>query len=107
MSSSTTNSTALSCAYSAVRGAWRRWSAPSRSPACGGVEDRVELDLGPVRDATITQLLDTLRALDGMRLVNYTFGAARLARVAEAVSAPSAVEEDDIDDDAEEDDALR
>ena len=68
-------------------------------PARGGVEDRVELDLGPVRDATIIQLLDTLRALDGVLLVNYTLGAARLARVAEAVSAPSAVEEDDIDDD--------
>lgn len=74
-------------------------------PARGGTEDRVELDLGPVRDVTVTRLLETLRALDGVRLVNYTLGAARLARVAEAASAPPPAEDDDLDDDAEEDDA--
>ena len=70
-------------------------------PARGGAEDRVELDLGPVRDATVTRLLDTLRALDGVRLVTYTLGAARLARSAEAAGAPPAVEDDDLDDDGE------
>lgn len=73
-------------------------------PVRGGAEDRVELDLGPIRDVTATTLLDTLRGLDGVRLVTYTLGATRRARTAEVAGGPPAVEDDDLDDDGEEGD---
>ncbi|HEU5326957.1 MAG: MgtC/SapB family protein [Thermomicrobiales bacterium] len=47
-------------------------------PVRGGAEDRVELDLGTVRRVAMTTLLDALRTTDGVRLVNYSRGAARL-----------------------------
>ena len=70
-------------------------------PARDGAEDRVDLDLGPVRDATVTTLLDTLRGLEGVRLVTYTLGTARPARVAAVatVEGLTVEDDDDIDDD--------
>ncbi len=69
-------------------------------PARGGREDRVEIDLGPVRDATATALLDTLRNLTGVRLVTYTLGAARPVRVVVGTTdkAVSVEDDDDLDD---------
>jgi putative Mg2+ transporter-C (MgtC) family protein len=46
-------------------------------PAHGGSEDRVELDLGAIPDATATKLLETLRGLEGTRLMSYTMGVRR------------------------------
>ncbi len=73
-------------------------------PVRGGREDRVEIELGPVRDATATALLDTLRKLTGVRLVTYTLGAARPVRtVTVATNDTVSVEDDDeLDDDGEE-----
>jgi putative Mg2+ transporter-C (MgtC) family protein len=43
-------------------------------PAHGGSEDRVELDFDAVPDATAMALLETLRGLQGTRLVSYSMG---------------------------------
>src|SRR6185312_8069352 len=47
-------------------------------PARGGTEDRVELDLGAAREGAVAALMETLRAVEGVRVVTYTRGAARL-----------------------------
>lgn len=71
-------------------------------PTRGGREDRVEIDLGPVRDATATALLDTLRSLAGVRLVTYTLGAARpMSVVVGTTNAAVSVEDDDEIDEEE------
>lgn len=50
-------------------------------PVRGGTEDRVDLELGAVmRPASMTTLLETLRSVEGIRLVNYSRGTARVAR---------------------------
>lgn len=41
-------------------------------PASGGIEERVEIALGPVEDARATLLLEHLRAMEGTRLVTYS-----------------------------------
>lgn len=69
----------------------------------GGREDRVELDLGPARDVTATALLDTLRGLEGVRLVIYTLGTTRPARAAAGGAVEESPVEDDDDIDEEED----
>lgn len=58
-------------------------------PARGGTEDRVELDLGAARTGAVAALVDTLRAVEGVRVVTYTRGAAQLL---------PASAEDDVDD---------
>lgn len=69
-------------------------------PARGGREDRVELDLGLTRDTTATALLDTLRKLEGVRLVAYTLGTTRAAYPVAGTMA--AVEQGDDDDELDE-----
>ena len=64
-------------------------------PARGGREDRLEIELGPTRDTTATALLDTLRKLEGVRLVAYTLGATRAPRPAPGTAAAT----DPVDDD--------
>jgi putative Mg2+ transporter-C (MgtC) family protein len=46
-------------------------------PVHDGTEDKVELDLGPVSNGTASALLETLRGLEGTRLVAYTMGVTR------------------------------
>jgi putative Mg2+ transporter-C (MgtC) family protein len=46
-------------------------------PARDGAEDRVDLDLGAAREGAITTLLESLRELDGVRVVTYSRGSAR------------------------------
>jgi putative Mg2+ transporter-C (MgtC) family protein len=60
-------------------------------PARGGAEDRVELDLGAARDGAVAALVETLRVVEGVRVVTYTRGAARL------LPANGAEEVDDLD----------
>jgi putative Mg2+ transporter-C (MgtC) family protein len=65
-------------------------------PARGGSEDRVELDLGAAREGAVAALLETLRAVEGVRVVTYTRGAARLlpANGADEVDEGDAPDED-------------
>ena len=56
-------------------------------PAREGAEDRVDLDLGAAQSGTVAALLEALRALEGVRVVEYTRAAHRPA------SAESAEEE--------------
>ncbi|MGH2533561.1 MAG: MgtC/SapB family protein [Thermomicrobiales bacterium] len=50
-------------------------------PVRDGTEDRVDLELGgTVRPMAMTSLLETLRTIEGIRLVNYSRGTARVAR---------------------------
>lgn len=65
-------------------------------PVRGGAEDRVELDLGTTHAGAITALLETLRSLEGIRVVTYTRGTARLVP---AGSVDEADEPDASDDD--------
>ncbi|HEY8597648.1 MAG TPA: MgtC/SapB family protein [Thermomicrobiales bacterium] len=74
-------------------------------PARGGREDRLELDLGPTRDSTATALLDTLRKLDGVRLVAYTLGTTRPLRPAPGTTAEMGAADDDDEIDEELDDS--
>ncbi len=62
-------------------------------PAHGGSEDRVELDLGAIPDATATKLLETLRGLEGTRLMAYSMGVRR--------PEPAATIESNLDDEAD------
>lgn len=71
-------------------------------PARGGREDRVEIELGAIRDATATALLDTLRNLTGVRLVTYTLGAARPLHVVAGAASEAMPAEDDDELDEEE-----
>jgi putative Mg2+ transporter-C (MgtC) family protein len=74
-------------------------------PARGGREDRLEIELGPTRDVTATALLDTLRKLDGVRLVTYTLGTTRPPRPASGTAAAMGPADDDDDLDEELDDS--
>lgn len=65
-------------------------------PARGGAEDRVEFDLGPAREGAVTTMMDTLRTIEGVRLVTYTRGSARLVPLS---SADEAQDLDAVDDD--------
>ncbi len=71
-------------------------------PARGGVQDRVEIDLGAARVGVVPTLVETLRGMEGVRVVTYTSGAPR------PVSASGADELDEFeaaDDGPAEDDA--
>lgn len=70
-------------------------------PVRDGSEDRVELDLGPLPNARASALLETLRTLEGTRLVAYTMGATRSSPGSVSASFPGEREPDgdDLDDD--------
>lgn len=51
-------------------------------PVRGGREDRVELDLGATHPGAIAELLEALRAVQGVRVVTYMSGVARARRPA-------------------------
>jgi hypothetical protein len=46
-------------------------------PARGGSEDRIELEFSSLPPDLASGLLDALRAIDGVRLVTYTYGPPR------------------------------
>lgn len=50
-------------------------------PIRGGREDRVEIELGRVGEMKGTALLETLRGLEGIRLIAYSLGSTRTVRV--------------------------
>ena len=70
-------------------------------PVRGGVEDRVELDLGAAREGAIPALVEALRELEGVRVVTYSRGSARLvpASGAEEADEPDASDDDALADD--------
>ena len=70
-------------------------------PLQGGRDDRVEIDLGPVGELQGTALLETLRGLEGVRLIAYTLGPIRTVRVADgtATTLPSA-DDEELDEEA-------
>lgn len=65
-------------------------------PARGGGEDRVELDLGTARAGAVAALVETLRGVEGIQVVTYTRGTARIV--------PSEEGDEPFDPDAADDD---
>ena len=65
-------------------------------PARAGAEDRVEIDLGVTREGAVGALLETLRDLEGVRVVTYTRGVPRVVR-------PAAGDEGDISEQGDDD----
>ncbi len=53
-------------------------------PVNGGLEDRIDIALGPVPDTQATKLLDQVRALEGATLITYAMGSQQFGPSAES-----------------------
>lgn len=70
-------------------------------PTRGGADDRAELDLGAARAGAVTAVIEALRAIEGVRLVTYSRGTAKLlpANGADDADESEAADNDSLMDD--------
>jgi putative Mg2+ transporter-C (MgtC) family protein len=57
-------------------------------PVNGGLEDRIDIALGPLPDTQATKLLDQVRALEGATLITYAMGSQQFGLSAESSPDP-------------------